>query len=249
MAGQHTGLAARIRIEYGQYILFLRCQAHNVALMVKDVIKSGIPSTEILTELLWYLKGSASRKCTILDCVGDPLEEELKHIFEEADLVCPDPMVNDMLSLGTLSATRWTTRTDCVGEFVAAYGQIVRACLVMIEKNVLAGAKTADKLMRFETYFDFNLHYKILRQFDITNPSLQKVEITVLEGGEDNAKLKSSNMSQSHKFDIFYTAVRQGANLFGIDEPQLPTRLSRARSVPCIDEYFKGKFDEIYNLY
>ena len=56
-------------------------------------------------------------------------------------------------------------------------------------------------------------------------------------------------MSQSYKFDISYTAVRQGANLSGIDEPQLPTRPFRARSVPCIAEYFKEKFDEIYNLY
>ena len=187
---QDSNLA--LRIEYGHYILSLRCQAHNVALMVKDVIQSGIPSTEILTELLWHLKGSALRKCTILDCVGDPLEEELKHIFDEGDLVCPEPMVNDMLSLGTLSATRWTTRADCVGKLLAAYSQIVRACLAMSEKNVLAGAKArgyADKLMSFETYFDFNLLYKILRQFDITNTSLQKVEITVLEGGEHIAKL------------------------------------------------------------
>ena len=85
--------------------------------------------------------------------------------------------------------------------------------------------------MRFETYFDFNLLYKILRQFDITNTSLQKVEITVVEGGEHIAKLKSAIMSQSHKFDIFYTAVRQGANMSGIDEPQLPTRLRRASDV------------------
>ena len=233
MAGQHTGLAAWVRIEYGDHILFLRCQAHNVALMVKDVIKSSIPSTEILTELLCYLKGSASRKRTILDCV--PLEEELKLIFDEADLVCPEPMVNDMLSLGTLSATRWTTRADFVGNFLAAYGQIVRACLAMSEKKYLAGAKArgyADKLMRF----------------DITNTSLQKVEITVVDREEHIAKLKSAILSQSHKFDIFNTAVRQGANLSGIDEPQLPTRLHRARSVLCIDEYFEGKFDEVYNL-
>ena len=45
MAGQHTGIVARVRIEYRDHILFLRCQAHNVALMVKDVIKLGIQTT------------------------------------------------------------------------------------------------------------------------------------------------------------------------------------------------------------
>ena len=34
----------------------------------------------------------------------------------------------------------------------------------------------------------------------------------------------------------------------GIDEPQLSIRQCRARSVPCIDEYLQGKFDEIHNL-
>ena len=133
-----------------------------------------------------------------MDCVSDPLKVKLKHVLNEADLVCPEPLVNDMLSLGTLSATRWTIRANCVGKFIAAYGKVVRACLKMSEKKDLAGAKArgyADKLMRFETYFDFNLLYKILRQFDITYNSLQKVEITVIEGGEHIARLKSAIMS------------------------------------------------------
>ena len=40
----------------------------------------------------------------------------------------------------------------------------------------------------------------------------------------------------------------QGANLSVFDEPQLPIRLRRAQSVPCIEEYFQGKFDEVYYL-
>ena len=84
-------------------------------------------TTEILPELLWYLKCSASRKRILLDCVSDTLEEELKHIFNEADFACPEPLVNDMLPLGTLSATRWTTRADSDGKIIGAYGQIVRA--------------------------------------------------------------------------------------------------------------------------
>ena len=218
MAGAKAGVAARIAQKEPRAV-YTHCFGHALNLAVSDTVRrcqliQGCLDTSF--EVVKLIKFSPKR------------EAMLRSIKEQVSSDCP--------GVRTLCPTRWTVRADSLASILANYGSIQHLweSSAAVANNTEMRSRilcVKSQMTTFKYFFGLVLSEVVLRHTDKLSQTLQKEELSSVEG-HSIAMLTVQTlqrMRSDEDFKLFWKAVNKKRGSLSVDDPVLPRRRKR----PC----------------
>ena len=220
MSGLRNGVVTQIQTMEPKAI-YTHCYGHALNLAAGDTIKKCLvlkKALDITFEMSKLIKHSPKR-----DALFTKLKEELQPELPGMRVLCP---------------TRWTVRADSLKSVLDNY-VVLQELWEEAEKttkdsDIIARViGVASQMRNFEFFFGIYLGEMILRHSDNLSRTLQKKDLSAVEGQHVAGLVKATlqSMRSTDQFDLFWKVLSKKAAQLNIDEPVLPTKRRAPRRI------------------
>ena len=247
MSGKRNGVAKRL-IDDEPRAIYTHCYSHALNLAVGDTIKGCRLTKNALDtafEISKLIKYSPKR-----DAMFHKLKEDMQPELPGIKVFCP---------------TRWTVRAESLRSILDNY-------MVLLELWDLVDEETKDseirarvggvasQMKKFEFFFGITIAEILLRHTDNLSRTLQKKDLSAVEGQHVAALVKQTlqSMRDEALFSNYWKSITAKAKEMDVSEPGLPRGRKRPRryedgeasaefhSTP--EEYYRVYYYEVLDL-
>lgn len=199
MSGAFKGLQ-RLVLDKQPKAIYVHCSAHSLNLAVEDSLR--------------HLVSMRNAMCLAKDLINTVRESPKRmHIFRSICKEASSSSPEDCSGLRPLCPTRWTMRASSVASILKNYQNLLNFFETFSEEDTSdAGFKCAgylEKMLQFETYFNFSLYCHLMNVVEECNTKVQSPHLTATTMQMIFSNLLCIIMEKRGGFDQFWADCLQ----------------------------------------